>query len=75
MNDQEKEIIRMFEAKLKEKYVTDTREEIISFLDKFIVNMVLIGYSDELLRCLFDVRQAVVLGKEIQKEMEETDNE
>ena len=26
--------------------------------------------SDELLRCLFDVRQAVVLGKEIQKEME-----
>ena len=29
------------------------------------------GYcSDELLRCLFDVRQAVVLGKEIQEEME-----
>ena len=26
--------------------------------------------SDELLRCLFDVRQQVVLGKEIQKEME-----
>ena len=29
------------------------------------------GYcSDELLRCLFDVRQAVVLGKEVQEEME-----
>ena len=26
--------------------------------------------SDELLRCLFDVRQAVVLGKEVQEEME-----
>ena len=26
--------------------------------------------SDELLRCLFDVRQYVVLGKEIRKEME-----
>ena len=28
------------------------------------------NWSDELLRCLFDVRQQVVLGKEIQKEME-----
>ena len=29
------------------------------------------GYcSDELLRCLFDVRQQVVLGKEVQEEME-----
>ena len=26
--------------------------------------------SDELLRCLFDVRQQVVLGKEVQEEME-----
>ena len=56
MNDQEKEIIRMFEAKLKEKYVTDTREEIISFLDKFIVNMVLIGYSDEFIEKLLFIR-------------------
>ena len=56
MNDQEKEIIRMFEAKLKEKYVTDTREEIISFLDKFLVNMVLMGYSDEFIEELFFIR-------------------
>ena len=29
------------------------------------------GYcSDELLRCLFDVRQQVVLGKEVQEAME-----
>ena len=29
------------------------------------------GYcSDELLRCLFDVRQQVVLGKEVREEME-----
>ena len=26
--------------------------------------------SDELLKCLFDVRQQVVLGKEVQEEME-----
>ena len=56
MNDQEKEIIRMFEAKLKEKYVTDACEEIISFLDKFIVNMVLIGYSDEFIEKLLFIR-------------------
>ena len=56
MNDQEKEIIRMFEAKLKEKYVTDTREEIISFLDKFLVNMVLMGYSDEFIEKLLFIR-------------------
>ena len=62
MNDQEKEIIRMFEAKLKEKYVTDTREEIISFLDKFIVNMVLIGYSDEFIEELFFIRYNYING-------------
>ena len=62
MNDQEKEIIRMFEAKLKEKYVTDTREEIISFLDKFIVNMVLIGYSDEFIEKLLVIRYNYING-------------
>ena len=56
MTNKEKEIIRMFKAKLEEKYVTDTREEIISFLDKFLVNMVLMGYSDEFIEELFFIR-------------------
>ena len=56
MTNKEKEIIRMFEAKLKEKYVTDTREEIISFLDKFLVNMILMGYSDEFIEKLLFIR-------------------
>ena len=37
MTNKEKEIIRMFEAKLKEKYVTDTREDIISFWISFLL--------------------------------------
>ena len=56
MTNKEKEIIRMFKAKLEEKYVTDTREEIISFLDKFLVNMVLMGYSDEFIEKLLFIR-------------------
>ena len=44
MTNKEKEIIRMFEKKLKEKYETDTREEIIYFLDKFAVNMLLMDF-------------------------------
>ena len=56
MTNKEKEILRMFETKLKEKYVTDTREEIISFLDKFLVNMVLMGYSDEFIEKLLFIR-------------------
>ena len=56
MTNKEKEIIRMFEKKLKEKYETDTREEIISFIDKFIVNMLLMGFSDEFLEKMFFIR-------------------
>ena len=56
MTNKEKEIIRMFEAKLKEKCVTDTREDIISFLDKFLVNMILMGYSDEFIEKLLFIR-------------------
>ena len=56
MTNKEKEIIRMFKAKLEEKYVTDTREEIISFLDKFLVNMILMGYSDEFIEKLLFIR-------------------
>lgn len=56
MTNKEKEIIRMFEKKLKEKYETDTREEIIKFLDKFAVNMLLIGFSDEFLEKMFFIR-------------------
>lgn len=56
MTNKEKEIIRMFEAKLKEKYVTDTREDIISFLDKFLVYMILMGYSDEFIEKLLFIR-------------------
>ena len=56
MTNREKEIIRMFEIKLKEKYETDTREDIISFLDKFVVNMLLMGFSDEFLEKIFFIR-------------------
>ena len=56
MTNREKEIIRMFEKKLKEKYKTDTREDIISFLDKFAVNMLLMGFSDEFLEKIFFIR-------------------
>ena len=56
MTNKEKEIIRKFEIKLKEKYETDTREEIISFLDKFAVNMLLMGFSDEFLEKMFFIR-------------------
>ena len=56
MTNKEKEIIRKFETKLKEKYETDTREEIIKFLDKFVVNMLLMGFSDEFLEKMFFIR-------------------
>ena len=42
---------------------------ILEYVDSAIIK-VRGNRSDELLRCLFDVRQQVVLGKEIQKEME-----
>ena len=56
MTNKEKEIIRKFELKLKEKYETDTREDIISFLDKFAVNMLLMGFSNEFLEKMFFIR-------------------
>ena len=56
MTNREKEIIRKFEIKLKEKYKTDTREDIISFLDKFAVNMLLMGFSNEFLEKMFFIR-------------------
>ena len=56
MTNKEKEIIRKFEIKLKEKYETDTREEIIKFLDKFAINMLLIEFSDEFLEKMFFIR-------------------
>ena len=56
MTNKEKEIIRKFEIKLKEKYKTDTREDIISFIDKFVVNMLLMGFSDEFLEKMFFIR-------------------
>ena len=56
MTNKEKEIIRKFEIKLKEKYETDTREDIISFLDKFAVNMLLMRFSDEFLEKMFFIR-------------------
>ena len=56
MTNKEKEIIRKFEIKLKEKYETDTREDIISFLDKFVVNMLLMEFSDEFLEKIFFIR-------------------
>ena len=56
MTNKEKEILRKFEIKLKEKYETDTREDIISFLDKFAVNMLLMGFSNEFLEKMFFIR-------------------
>lgn len=56
MTNKEKKIIRWFEIKLKEKYKTDTREDIISFLDKFAVNMLLMGFSNEFLEKMFFIR-------------------
>ena len=56
MTNKEKEIIRKFVIKLKEKYEADTREDIISFLDKFAVNMLLMGFSDEFLEKMFFIR-------------------
>ena len=56
MTNKEKEIIRKFEIKLKEKYETDTKEDIIRFLDKFAVNMLLMGFSDEFLEKMFFIR-------------------
>ena len=56
MTNKEKKIIRWFEIKLKEKYETDTREDIISFLDKFAVNMLLMGFSNEFLEKMFFIR-------------------
>ena len=56
MTNKEKEIIRKFEIKLKEKYETDTREDIIKFLDKFAVNMLLMRFSDEFLEKMFFIR-------------------
>ena len=56
MTNREKEIIRMFEKKLKEKYETDTREDIIYFLDKFVINMLLMDFSDEFLEKMFFIR-------------------
>ena len=56
MTNKEKEIIRKFEIKLKEKYETDTREDIISFMDKFVVNMLLMGFSDEFIEKMFFIR-------------------
>ena len=56
MTNKEKEILRKFQIKLKEKYETDTREDIISFLDKFAVNMLLMGFSDEFLEKMFFIR-------------------
>ena len=47
MTNKEKEIIRKLEIKLKEKCETDTREETIKFLDKFVINAILFGFSDE----------------------------
>ena len=56
MTNKEKEIIRKFELKKKKKYETDTREDIISFLDKFAVNMLLMGFSNEFLEKMFFIR-------------------
>ena len=56
MTNKEKEVITMFQKELKEKYETDTREEIISFIDKFIVNMLIMGCSDEFIEKAFFIR-------------------
>ena len=56
--------VKYFQKNKFDKYV------ILDYVDDMIVK-VREKESDELLRLLFDVRQQVVLGKEIQKEMEE----
>ena len=56
MTNRKKKIIRKFKKKLKEKYETDTREDIISFMDKFAVNMLLMEFSDEFLEKMFFIR-------------------
>lgn len=56
MTNKEKEIIRKFEIKLKEKYETDTKEEIIKFLDKFVINAILFGFSDEFIEKVYFIR-------------------
>ena len=56
MTNKEKEIIRKFEIKLKEKYETDTKEEIIKFLDKFLINAILFGFSDEFIEKINFIR-------------------
>lgn len=56
MTNNEKNFIRKFVIKLKEKYETDTREEIISFIDKFIVNMLIMGCSNEFIEKAFFIR-------------------
>ena len=55
--------VKYFQKNKFDKYV------ILDYVDDMIIK-VREKESDELLRCLFDVRQQVVLGKEIQKEME-----
>ena len=56
--------IEYFQENNFDKYV------ILDYVDDMIIK-VREKESEELLRLLFDVRQHVVLGKEIQKEMEE----
>lgn len=55
--------VKYFQKNKFDKYV------ILDYVDDMIIK-VREKESDELLRLLFDVRQHVVLGKEIQKEME-----
>lgn len=55
--------VKYFQKNKFDKYV------ILDYVDDMIIK-VREKESDELLRLLFDVRQQVVLGKEIQKEME-----
>ena len=55
--------VRHFQKNKFDKYV------ILEYVDDMI-KKVREKESDELLRALFDIRQHVVLGKEIQKEME-----
>ena len=55
--------VKYFQKNKFDKYV------ILDYVDDMIIK-VREKESDELLRLLFDVRQPVVLGKEIQKEME-----
>ena len=55
--------VKYFQKNKFDKYV------ILDYVDDMIIK-VREKESDELLSLLFDVRQQVVLGKEIQKEME-----